>query len=60
MYIKPIIVFTLIAGIAEANKFNGVRGAIKKQDNAAASYSKEYEADTLDMVCSQKYNSNVV
>ena len=59
MYIKPIIVFTLIAGIAEANKFNGVRGAIKKQDNAAM-YSKEYEADTLDKVCSQKYNSNVV
>ena len=59
MYIKPIIVFTLIAGIAEANKFNGVRGAIKKQDNAAM-YFKEYEADTLDKVCSQKYNSNVV
>ena len=59
MYIKPIIVFTLIAGIAEAHKFHGVRGAIKKQDNAAM-YSKEYEADTMDKVCSQKYNSNFV
>ena len=51
MYIKPIIVFTLFAGIAEANKFNGVRGAIKKQNNAAV-YSKEYEAEAMDKVCS--------
>ena len=52
MYIKPIIVFTLIAGIAEAKKFTGVRGGIKKQNNAEI-YSQEYEADTMDKVCSQ-------